>query len=149
VARPSSYKPEYAEQLLAYFNKPASEVVQDGDKRERVPCQFPTLAGFACQIGVHRATLLNWSGQHEEFFDALKMAKEHQERILVQNGLDGSYDRTFAIFTAKNLIDWRDKVEQEVSGPNGGPIQTKSTLDVSGLNDDQLRAIASIKADAG
>lgn len=37
-----------------------------------------------------------------------------------------------------------DRLTAEVSGPNGGPIETKMTLDVSKLNDEQLRAIGSI-----
>lgn len=32
----------------------------------------------------------------------------------------------------------------EVTGADGGPVQTKTTLDVSGLTNDQLRALASI-----
>lgn len=42
-----------------------------------------------------------------------------------------------------------DKVTQEHIGANGGPIETKSSLDVSGLSAEQLKAIASIKLDAG
>lgn len=36
----------------------------------------------------------------------------------------------------------------ELTGENGGPIQTKSTLDVSGLTDEQLRALAAIRLNA-
>jgi len=37
----------------------------------------------------------------------------------------------------------------EISGPGGGPVQTESKLDVSGLSNDQLRALASIPVQAG
>jgi phage terminase small subunit len=37
----------------------------------------------------------------------------------------------------------RDKVEH--SGPGGGPIEQKSTVDVAGLSPEQLRALASIR----
>lgn len=37
----------------------------------------------------------------------------------------------------------------EVSGPNGGPIQTETTLTVANLTDDQLRALASIPLPGG
>jgi hypothetical protein len=90
----------------------------------RLPAELPTLAGFASMIGVHRETLLNWTKEHPEFFDAYKRAKDDQERILVANGLCGLYEGAFGIFTAKNLIGWRDKVDHELAGPNGGPIQT-------------------------
>lgn len=36
----------------------------------------------------------------------------------------------------------------ELTGENGGPIQTISTLDVSGLTDEQLRALAAIRLNA-
>lgn len=124
--RPTDYKPEYAEMLREHFNIDAW--TKDGEGKY-IPGSFPTLAGFACKVNVCRQTLLNWADQHEEFFDALKMAKEHQERILVENGLLGVYDKTFAIFTAKNLIDWRDKVEQQHTGANGGPIEFKDVPD--------------------
>lgn len=121
AGRPTDYKDHYPEELEAYFNVPAFTEEHGEDKNGnpciiRRPASLPTLAGFACKIGVHRETLLNWSHQHKPFFDALKRAKDHQERILVENGLMGGYDKTFAIFTAKNLIDWRDKVETEHSG---------------------------------
>lgn len=113
AGQPTKYKPEYAGMLVEYFNVEANKVDAEGNLKAN---PLPTLAGFACKIGVHRETLLNWAEVHREFFDALKMAKDHQERILVENGLMGGYDKTFAIFTAKNLIDWRDKQEVEHKG---------------------------------
>ena len=38
-----------------------------------------------------------------------------------------------------------EKVQAELSGPDGGAIQTMTRLDATGLSDDQLRALASIK----
>lgn len=37
------------------------------------------------------------------------------------------------------------EVKQELTGADGGPIQTENKLDLSGLTDEQVRAIASIK----
>ena len=34
----------------------------------------------------------------------------------------GAYNSTFAIFTAKNVLGWRDKVEQEITGKDGAPL---------------------------
>jgi transposase-like protein len=44
---------------------------------------------------------------------------------------------------------WRDKTDHELAGPGGGPIQTKATVDVTGLNDEQLRALSSIAIPPG
>lgn len=130
MGRPTLYEPRYAGMLVDYFNiEPTrtafKEVVKDGKAvavEVTVSCDLPTLAGFCCKIGVHRETLLNWSKTHPDFFDALKMAKEHQERILVSNGIQGFYDKTFAIFTAKNLINWRDKQDVAHDVVPGGEL---------------------------
>lgn len=118
--RPTKYEARFADELLDYFNQvPCTfEIVENskGDMcRVATPASFPTLAGFACKIGVHRETLIEWAKVHEEFTDAYKRAKDYQEHILVENGLMGGYDKTFAIFTAKNVINWRDKTEQDVN----------------------------------
>ena len=116
MGRPTLYLEEYVQDILNYFNQQACEFeTVENSKGDMVrivkPCSLPTMAGYACKIGVHRETLLNWAKEHGDFFDAIKRCKDHQERILVENGLMGGYDKTFAIFTAKNLIDWRDKTE--------------------------------------
>lgn len=128
--RPTLYEERYVQELLDYFNRePCTFQIVENSKGEMcrvaIPASLPTLAGFACKIGVHRGTLQNWANEHEEFFSALKACKEYQEHILIENGLMGGYDKTFAIFTAKNLINWRDKTEQDVNlgGQPGNPIQ--------------------------
>jgi hypothetical protein len=42
-----------------------------------------------------------------------------------------------------------ERVQQEITGPNGGPVETKATLDVASLTNEQLRALASIRVNAG
>lgn len=37
-----------------------------------------------------------------------------------------------------------ERVHTELTGPDGGPIQTETSLDISNLPDDQLRALAGI-----
>lgn len=132
--RPTSYRAEYIDELIAYFAlTPCEFEERENSKGEiqrlAIPASLPTLAGFACKIGVHRDTIHAWSKAHPEFSDALKLAKEHQEHILVENGLMGGYDKTFAIFTAKNLINWRDKTETEHSGVIGLSDLTEAELD--------------------
>lgn len=140
--RPSKYNAGMPAKLLEFFDKMAGEQVQAENSKGQIqyvyrPEKLPTLAAFACEIGVHRETLLNWGERHPEFFDALKRAKEHQERILVENGLLGGYDKTFAIFTAKNLIDWRDKQDHEHTGKDGGAIvhEVRRTIVDAGHSD--------------
>lgn len=118
--RPTKYDPKFVRELEEFFSRPAYEEKtitirrKDGSTEERqelVACEFPTLAEFAVNIGVHRDTLHQWAKDHPEFSDAYQRAKAHQERILVSNGLTGRYEQPFAIFTAKNVLNWRDKSE--------------------------------------
>jgi hypothetical protein len=32
------------------------------------------------------------------------------------------YQANFSIFTAKNVLGWRDKMEQEITGAEGAPL---------------------------
>lgn len=114
--RPTKYEDWMADAILKYFAAAVGN--------------FPTLAGFAASIGVSRETLHDWatakdvSGdlRNPTFSDAYKRAKELQEENLVRGALTGAYNATFAIFTAKNVLGWRDKVEQEITGKDGGPL---------------------------
>ena len=117
--RKTDYRPEYCDQIIEYFNRPAITRRQvlasrdaDGNEtyREEVEvCDLPTFAEFATIIGVHRDTVLEWQKVNPEFAEACKLAKEHQERILITNGMHDRYAQPFAIFAAKNLIGWTDR----------------------------------------
>lgn len=120
--RPTEYKSEFCQQIIEFFNKPPYEplMVKDDKGKDVVatdkfgraiytPCTLPTKEAFATSIGVHAETLLNWSKKNTEFFDAIKKAENHQKNILIQNGLIGNYEKTFAIFVAKNVTDMNDK----------------------------------------
>lgn len=136
AGRPTKYKEEYCEQIIEFFNREPFEYVEieqeneDGDMVKtialdkfqnpiRVPSPLPTKERFAFSIGVHRETLLNWEKEHDEFFDAIKKAEDLQKDILIQNGLVQAYDKTFAIFVAKNVTDMADKKAVEHSGTVG------------------------------
>jgi hypothetical protein len=135
--RPSLYKEEFCQQMLEYFNIPAYERLEVIDNTGQVkevkaiPNVFPTLARFACNIGVTRDTLYEWSTaknengelKHPDFSYAYKKAKEYQEANLVEGAIAGAYAQAFAIFTAKNVLGWKDKIEQELTGANGGPVR--------------------------
>ena len=110
--RPTDYNPKYCQMLLDYFNvKPYKE----NHLGKLEASDFKSPAGFAISIGVHRETLLNWSKQYPEFFDAYKRAKDYQENFLVVNGMRGLINPAFSIFTAKNVLNWRDKKDIEVA----------------------------------
>lgn len=142
--RPTKYEPKYAKMLREHFDiESGRDVEVENSKGQmqsvRHAADFPTLAGFATKIGVHRETLLNWADVDDDgepknpaFFDAYKSAAAHQERILVQNGLKGGYHAAFAIFTAKNVLGWRDKQDMEHTGKDGSDLMPKTIRIVAG-----------------
>lgn len=133
MGRPSSYRPEYVEQAKKLCMLGATDI---------------ELADF---FGVDVRTVYRWKNEHEEFCHALKATKEvADERIerslyeraagyerdevdirvvgrqIVQTPIRKFYppDTTAAIFWLKNRrpADWRDKVEQSLTGADGGPL---------------------------
>ena len=136
MGRPTKYKEEYCEGIIKYFDVPTSVEKKNKDGSIKIiPSDLPLLSGFAGSIGVCRDTVYEWANgknedeslKHPDFSYALKRAKDLQEKLLVTNAMKGLYNSTFAIFTAKNILGWRDK--QEVETTHKGNIG----LDVAGL----------------
>lgn len=145
TGRPTLYKDEYPELLIKHFDIPPyfkttkQVFTKSGVCEVEVlePNDFPTLAGFAIKIGVCRDSLHEWANKkdkdgnlkHPLFSDAYKKVSLYQENYLVTNGLRGIVNTAFAIFTAKNVLGWRDKKEIEVNDTNV-EVQTKALSEV-------------------
>lgn len=136
VGRPSDYKDEYADLLLAYFQMPAWDTAVDG---KMVEGWFPTLAGFCCQIGVTQKTLWNWSSatkddgitpKHEEFLLAYEMVKEYQQDYFTKGYMAGKYSNpAIGTLIAKNLLNWKDKQEVDQTVVAKVEVDQKVPLD--------------------
>ncbi|MFL9890211.1 hypothetical protein [Paraburkholderia sp. RL17-381-BIF-C] len=124
AGRPSRYRPEFCEALLAHFDGPAERVFevvkQDGRGgtivvHEARAKPFPTLGRFSDTIGVAVQTLRNWAKRYPDFGFAFERARDRQASLLIEGGLSGAYDSRFAVMAAKNLLGWRDKAELTVT----------------------------------
>lgn len=130
--RPTKYETRFCEEVEAFMGQGFS------------------LTAFAGHIGVSRATLNNWMAEHPGFLEAVSRAKSkrllHWERAGIDLARDGGQggQATMIVFGLKNMggDEWADAQRHEISGPEGGPIQS---VDVSGLTPEQLRALASVK----
>lgn len=138
--RPTSYKSEYAKQA------------------EKLCALGATDEDLADFFAVSIRTISNWKSEHAEFLQALKGGKDNAdtrvERSLYQRAIGytsdavhfASYqgvvtqtpyrehvppDTTAMIFWLKNRRPdlWRDRITQELTGANGGPIQTHNLTD--------------------
>lgn len=122
LGRPSLYRPEYAEQLIEFFET-AEIPEKDADGRIVREGFFPTLARFATYCGVTQITLRNWANAkdiddvtplHPEFFTAYSKAREYQEASMSEGYMSGRWQNPgFGALIAKNLLAWKDKQEVE------------------------------------
>lgn len=136
---------EVAEQSVEYFA--SGKLKRKSEKLRYIPNKLPTLYGFSEKIGVSYVSVYRWAekGQWYEqdggydkdgkplinkaeppkdfkvFCNAYKAAKELQKEFLISIGLNGAAPSAFAIFTAKNVTDMRDRVEQDITS-GGKPI---------------------------
>lgn len=101
-----------------YFEKDA--FVQMGDS----VMYAPTVSGLAYSLDMSRQALLDYA-EKDAFLDTIKKAKIRIEMALEQRLYGNTVTGT--IFNLKNNFGWKDKSEQELSGPNGGAIQQQVT----------------------
>lgn len=108
--RPSSYKEAYCNEII--------ECLAEGH----------SITGFAGSIGVDRTTVFDWLKRHEEFAAAYEIAKSKAVYYWEKEGKrfarDGKGNAAYMIFALCNRApeDWRQKVEHEHSGKDGGAI---------------------------
>ena len=87
----------------------------------------PTIAGLAYALDLSRQGLLEYQGK-PEFSDTIKKAKQRVEIALEQRLYASSPVGT--IFNLKNNFGWKDKTEQELTGKDGGPVETVSRIEL-------------------
>ena len=115
------YQPEFCARLLAFFDVPPFTVTE-GAKRDgsvtlvETAAELPTFAAFAKLLGTTCDVLESWEQKHPAFREAARKARDLQGNILIQNSLRGNYSSSFAVFTAKNLLGWKDGKEDASSG---------------------------------
>jgi hypothetical protein len=118
--RLTDYSPEIVEKAWEYAN---GGWIKAGDK-------VPSVAGLACEIGMHRETCYDWARDKDKVFsDILKAIAQKQERELLNNGLDGTFNPPITkMMLSKH--GYSDATKQELSGPDGGaiPVEIKRTI---------------------
>ena len=131
--RPTDYKPEYCEQVKTYC------------------AQGFSLTAFAGEIEVARSTIGTWMEVHPDFRIACKIALNKRAAFLEQGMFDK--DATGPMVTARRFglvnanlkdepKDWSEKVSNEHTGLDGGPIKTLNTnIDITNMNPDALDAL--------
>lgn len=105
--RPSKYSEAYCEQIVSLMATGLS------------------LTAAAAELDIHRDTVYAWESSIPEFSDAIKLARGKRTLKLEKDLLSASDGPTVTsrIFALKNACaeEWREKVTNETTGPNGGP----------------------------
>jgi transposase len=114
VGRPSLYKPEYCEEVIA-LGKIGKSVEAIG-----------------AILGVGTKTLYNWRDQHEDFLHALDMAKEFElqwwediaQTHMIENKESDKINATIwsRSMAARFPKKYRESVKQEITGADGAPL---------------------------
>lgn len=118
TGRPSKYIPAFCEEIISLMGEGLS------------------LTAAAAELNIHRQTIYAWEEEIPEFSDAVKLARGkrllHLERGLFK--ADGS-QVTAHIFALKNACaaEWREKTTTELTGKDGGPIQTEDISAIDAL----------------
>lgn len=136
MGRPTEYRPEYCEFLLTKMKEGFS------------------LRSVAAELGFHHDTLYEWMKVQPDFADAYEKGKELQYHWWEKMGRnialgippitlkdkDGKdvplrhSNPTIFIWMTKNLLNWRDRQEINLSGKDGGPLEIKK------MSDEELKA---------
>lgn len=105
IGRPTTYKPEYCEQLMEHMRHGKS------------------FESFSVKVGTHRQRLYEWAKKHPDFEDAMKRGAELAHDFFEEIGLThvhegpGTWSQTYFIFMMKSRFkyrdDWAEKEEEK------------------------------------
>ena len=105
-------------------------------------CTDEEVAAF---FGVHKRTIER-RRKVKKFSEVMDRARA-KGRVSVRRHLfrmAANNNVAAAIFLSKNLLGYRDIVNNEHSGPGGGPIEVTGKPNLSQLSDDELEQLRSI-----
>lgn len=117
MARPTEYRPEFCDQVIAWGGEGKS------------------VTWMAAQLDVSKQTVHNWAAANPEFLDALTRAKTKAQAYWEDMGQDGIKLPMFnGSVYAKSMAarfpeDWRENKGVELTGAGGGPVQTAMTIE--------------------
>ena len=112
--------PEQAiEMIQDYINNPPIRYVADKDGSKNLAYPVYTITGLCLHLGICRRSFYAYK-DYPEFMHIIKTAQQFIE-CKYEESL-GDRNPTGSIFALKNM-GWSDKLEQEISGPNKGPVE--------------------------
>ena len=120
VGRPSKYTPAHAKDLLEFFNRPLTKIIEV-DKvtkegvhytvDEEIANDIPWLIDWTIKHNLGVNTPETWANKYPEFSCSYNRIKKLQARFLSTNAMRGRLNAYMTVMTLKNVAGWRDKQE--------------------------------------
>lgn len=130
VGRPSKYKPEYCERVIALGKEGYS------------------YAEIAADLEIDKASLYDWAAAHEEFSTALRAAKTFEQAWFEREARSNMKNRDFNAnlwyrsAASRFRDDYTERKETQLTGANGGAVQVETkAIDTDALSADQRNAL--------
>ena len=134
MGRPTLYRVEYNDQVI--------EMGKQGY----------SIAMMASALDVDKASIYDWKDRYPDFSTSLSKAMAHAQAWWERAGIDGMQsNKQFNALVWKVSMqarfreDYTERKVQEVSGPNGGPVQSvveqRTTIDATKLTPEQRDAL--------
>lgn len=111
MPKPTTYKPEYCDEVEKYMKHTGRENQE-----------LPTVEGFARHLGLWRSTLYDWENLYPDFKQALDVLRSAQKEQLMNDGLYGGKEvnSTMAIFLLKVNHDMIEKTAMDITSAGKG-----------------------------
>jgi len=112
TGRPTKYRPDMPDRVREYIRN-----------HEALGDVIPTIAGFACQLGVSERSVYEWADKHSVFSQALEELKSAQHAKLVAGGLSGTFNATIAKLILATNYGYRERTDiTSDNEPIGAPM---------------------------
>ncbi|TQE93017.1 MAG: hypothetical protein FKY71_18500 [Spiribacter salinus] len=95
-----------------------------------------SLTEFRAEIGgVSPQTVHNWKAKHPEFLEAFTRAEVMgqaywEKKLRTELMTDNKANAPLVKLYFANRFGWSDRSSQEISGPNGGPVETVNKIEI-------------------
>lgn len=132
VGRPTKYTPKLVEAARFY----AEQFNELGD-------EFPSAGGLALHLGISRSIIYDWAKEESkaEFSDILERIQCKQENILLNKGITGEFNSNITkLVLGKH--GYSERKEHELTGKDGGPIETADVSTTADFMKEELEALA-------
>lgn len=88
----------------------------------------PSIHGLAVHLKKHRGTLYDWKKKFPVLSDIMDFIQTYQVHEAANGALLGTYNSKIAAMMMTNYGGYVEKVSNEISGPNGGPVESKVSV---------------------